>query len=684
MRLNKIFIDQNVTESLGINEINLNRLGSVVALIGKNGSGKSRILDLLENKFLQQISINQFYDGSIVEIPKAISNVLKPLKPFEKLLILQSQLQELNKIIKNNPNDKILLEKRSIINTDISKLQSKLNQSSTMKQFRKTTKDVSQTIIPHTLNYFTKINYQEIRNLQKIFEADSTPVFESLFENVPYNLKYNEFFTIYKSALNFLVKLPHKLVFDKDDCYGDPTKYEKRISHKRFLSLKKLLRNFLNKELTWEKKNAKITSSETGVSANYIGLWKLDGREFNYDEFSEGEKSLFAFALLFFLLDQNPNLKIKESIIVIDEPEIHLHPDSEIDLINGIREVIGKKGQLWIATHSINILSDLNYDEIFMVKDGIIKHPSQSTPGASLSELMSIEERILKLSDFLTSISDWTYVNFMTQCFSNPEALESARINDPQVELFKKSLNSSNKKMNMLLDFGAGRGRLYEQIKDDDYFVSHFNYSALEPENEYHKELINLGVRQILSDYKDLQVNTYDHVILCNVLHEIELSVWLETLNKIIDSLKEDGFLIIIEDRILPKGEKIGEIGYLMLDLPEIRRLFSLQVTTSAITINHNHDRIMFAIIPKKVMKKVTYSRMLSAMKSLERNTLKQIVKLKKANVESSKKIGIGRKLAFYSQLHINSILAQKQIISFINESRKLRSHNKRVVGLKE
>ena len=152
------------------------------------------------------------------------------------------------------------------------------------------------------------------------------------------------------------------------DCEGNEKKFSMRISNKRYMSLKSFVKDFLGKELTWERKTAKKNITNKGVENTQIGVWKLDGRDFNYKELSEGEKALLTYALLFFLLDQNPGLSIKESIIVIDEPELHLHPDAELDLIRGIRNVIGEKGQLWIATHSINILSDLNYDEIFMVK----------------------------------------------------------------------------------------------------------------------------------------------------------------------------------------------------------------------------------------------------------------------------------------------------------------------------
>ena len=46
MRIVKLILDKSITEEKGINEIDLSKkdLGPVVALVGKNGAGKSRIL----------------------------------------------------------------------------------------------------------------------------------------------------------------------------------------------------------------------------------------------------------------------------------------------------------------------------------------------------------------------------------------------------------------------------------------------------------------------------------------------------------------------------------------------------------------------------------------------------------------------------------------------------------------
>ena len=99
----------------------------------------------------------------------------------------------------------------------------------------------------------------------------------------------------------------------------------------------------------------------------------------------------------------------------------------------------------------------------------------------------------------------------------------------------------SSKETNMFLDFGAGKGRLFEQIKTDYNFLNNINYSALEPQTEFHPKLKDLGAKNIYTTYNELPKNTFDFILLCNVLHEIPVDDWEDNLNKIISALNSNG-----------------------------------------------------------------------------------------------------------------------------------------------
>jgi energy-coupling factor transporter ATP-binding protein EcfA2 len=450
------------------------------------------------------------------------------------------------------------------------------------------------------------------------------------------------------------------LAYEQYQAIANNTDFESSQSYKRFSSFKRIFEAFLKKKLTWDANNSQAKLDRKGSQVTFFGTWKVDSREFNYKELSEGERLLFAYALVIFLTDQNPDLDICDSILIIDEPELHLHPDSELDLIQGLRNIVGERGQIIFATHSINILSHLNYEEIYVVKNGKIYHPSQSTIKESLIELLSLEERVNKLSDFLSSISTWTFVNFMAECFSSPDVIESSDDNDPQIIAFKNAVISNGSRLNMMLDFGAGKGRLYEHLRNDYDFFQTIEYSALEPEEKLHPYLKNLGANNVYKSHSNLPKNSFDFILLCNVLHEIPILEWQTTLNSIINSLKEDGFLIIIEAKILTKGEKIGKEGFLLLDREEIQTLFNLETLPSEIKIQDKSHLITCSIISKKQLNPITKKDIKNALAELEKNSMKKLIELREISTkEDNNPIGLGRKNAFLSQLHINSKIAQ-------------------------
>jgi len=602
MRINKVKFDYSETSIVGLQEINLSRLNTVVALVGKNGSGKSRILNFIEAKISSIVTLNNIIKGNITNLPNNIRQALVKLEPYKELALKVIEFEELNLLRKASPTDSEISLKRNLLRIEISQIEQSFNPTNPNLNIRQNATNSQRQQLPihqqspsqniklifdeirpliselHS-NYIKRVNYAQIRQLQEVVTENNDEVnsFEQLVESVTEQLVYNELGSIYKSSLRFLRKLPHQLVSDWIDCLGNVEKFNKRKSYERFVALKEIFENIFGKTLEWEIKNVNRSVTDNGVESLQVGIWKINKREFNYSEFSEGEKTLFAYVLMFFLMSQNKSIRLKDSILIIDEPELHLHPDAEIDLINGIRNIIEDNGQLYIATHSLNILSHLNYEEVFMVKDGLIKHPSNTIQREALAELMKIEERVLKLTEFLNSISDWAYVQFMIECFTNPDVIDVAKENDPQIQSLKQIINANeDNKKSLLLDFGAGKGRLYEQANRDEKFRNVIEYSALEPNTELHIDLAVKGVSKIFSSYTELIERSFDFVVLCNVLHEIDINEWVPTLNRIIDTLKDDGNLIIIEAKSLRKGELIGSTGFLLLDDNELRVLFGL------------------------------------------------------------------------------------------------------------
>ena len=90
----------------------------------------------------------------------------------------------------------------------------------------------------------------------------------------------------------------------------------------------------------------------------------LSGDKFDINELSSGEKQLFLRTLATKML--NP----ENSIILIDEPELSLHPKWQQRIVDVYRK-IGKNNQIIIATHSPHILGSVKKENIMLLdKDG--------------------------------------------------------------------------------------------------------------------------------------------------------------------------------------------------------------------------------------------------------------------------------------------------------------------------
>lgn len=667
MKANRIFFEERSTQKAGLKPIKLERLGTVIALVGKNGSGKSRILNFIEDYFRKGLSNTTLTNGSFSGVPQTIIELVNKQNDFKKLLAKRKIHASLIQRRQQDPNNTELAKEYQLSRNEI-----KINETDlglvpqTVDSLNRKIQDI-QLLIDTDIsylsqNYIKRLKYSDVNLLQeKIEESDNDSIsFESLIESVTEQSVYDEFGVIYKSSLTFLKKLPNQLASDWIDCLGDQKKFEKRVSYLRYKSMKEIFETIFGKTFSWEIRNISKEITSNGIQSVQMGIWKINDREFDFNEFSPGEKSLFVYALLIFLMAQNKSIRLKESIIIIDEPELHLHADAEIDLINGIKDLISESGQLWIATHSINILSHLNYEDIFVVREGGVYHPSKTIQREALIELIKIEDKLLKLSEFLSSISEWSYVNFVIECFTNPEVIEVASQSDPQIKSMKDILGNSDKDYSLLLDFGAGKGRLFDQLNEDEKFSKTVVYSALEPNQDFHAILSNKGVSKIYSTYSELPESSFDFIILCNVLHEIELLEWKGILNKIIAALKPTGQIIILEAKTLNKGEFVGPIGYLMLDEEEIAALFKLPYIPDILSAKNSANSITCVRLPKSQLSSISNSDILSAMQLLENNSFKKIVGIREKHQQSETNSKIGRQLAFLSQLHINSKLAQK------------------------
>lgn len=97
---------------------------------------------------------------------------------------------------------------------------------------------------------------------------------------------------------------------------------------------------------------------------------RLGQRRFIAGELSAGERVLLTWAV--FLHRQAA--KLRDAVLFIDEPELHLHPARMARLLERLfqPDVLGERGQVWMATHSPSVLLAAQAGKVLLVEDGAI------------------------------------------------------------------------------------------------------------------------------------------------------------------------------------------------------------------------------------------------------------------------------------------------------------------------
>jgi len=161
------------------------------------------------------------------------------------------------------------------------------------------------------------------------------------------------------------------------------------------------------------------------------------GKEFDINGLSSGEKQLFLRGLSLKFLE------INNSIILIDEPEISLHPEWQQRIIK-VYENIGTNNQLIIATHSPHIVGDIKAEQLrILVKD---------KNGVSLFNNEKIDE---------------TYGHTIENILGTTMKLENVRNDDISARL-KKALDLLEKDLFETLEFNENFDYLRKYLGDFD------------------------------------------------------------------------------------------------------------------------------------------------------------------------------------------------------------------------
>jgi hypothetical protein len=157
--------------------------------------------------------------------------------------------------------------------------------------------------------------------------------------------------------------------------------------------------------------------------------------------------------------------------------------------------------------------------------------------------------------------------------------------------------------------------------------------------------------------------NSFDRILLCNVLHEISPKEWGGLFNKmsiINQNLADSGELLIIEDYLMPKGEYAHPFGFIVLDTDSLQALFASGVGNKEIKVKDDMNRrVRGHSVPRGLLKNVTKDTIDAALKLAQRNAKEEIEKLRNPNNDRNFKSG--REHGFWVQQYANTTLALDQ-----------------------
>lgn len=433
----------------------------------------------------------------------------------------------------------------------------------------------------------------------------------------------------------------------------------KSVAQSAIIDFNNYLKDLIGFEISFTNSNVYI--QDCSRSSDRRTLNEMKGL------FSPGENMIFILCFFLLLLER---LTDKKVIIIMDEPELHLHPKALIKIIKWVYER-DNVSELWLASHSLFLVPLFHFDEITLFSDGVICKRNSQMYKDIYSELIGLDD--IGLFEMIKSMENWEYYRFIVECFCAPQAVERTHIGDEQFLRFVESIDSFDKSPIRVLDFGAGKLRLWDclrQARQEGMNIRSLEYHAYEPycDTEYINQCKNQypDYPNVYTSINQIKNKEFDVVVMMNVLHEIDVAKWIQTFTQINKILSKNGYLVLVEVQTLKLGEQpFGNTGYILLGTEEVKTLFACDDPKDLYIEDGKKTNCW--IIQKRLLDRVTRDSVLASLELLEKNSLErlrsQFNAKKIKNLESKDNIELSaRKYAFWSQQYINALFAVDHI----------------------
>lgn len=596
MKITDVNLPDDLTTPMGLKPIAMHKIGGTVLLAGKNGAGKTRILNLVRNNASNIFDFRSKKASAEPQISKNKANIqawklnisMEP-QNVENVKRLQNAINSAEEAIRNY---EAIQSQADPVITDISDMPV-----------------VVVDFVPKTIDLQDWANANKQEWMNRAIKA----------KNIGVQQLHSSCLPLIQQVMERWVNTSHPNL--------DFSEQEKKAALDDYCRLQEIVEKFLRTKIGWDKD----------------GYSTLFGMPIAKAQLSAGQSVILQLCIAIFAQGGT----LSNHVIFMDEPENHLHPSAVIDLLDAIKEQ-NPNGQIWIATHSIPLLSHFDESSIWYVDEGSVSYAGRK-PELVLNGLLGNEERIHKLRDFAGLPAELARNRFAFECLQPPTVVLSDS-RDPQIKQLHQQLKIiwEDKVAINFLDFGAGKGRLISYLNEyEGVSSSSLNYYAFDSSPQYRdicirniSTIYDEGESRYHSSIESLRTKLDDHffdvVVLSNVLHEIEHRKWCSVFQSIMSLLRDDGYLLIIEDCRLPVGELPHQNGFLVLNTLHLKKLFGIPSDETRFIAHdarfdsvEDRGRLMAHLIPKKYLNQATIETIKSAVIEVKSTALTEIATIR-------------------------------------------------------
>lgn len=622
----------------GLKNIKLQKLGQVVLMTGQNGAGKSRILYRISRQAENTISKKEI-DGIKLRIHNEINGIETDRRTVNRFNQQINQSEDEMAIKTNRAKIQTFKNQIERRNRDIENFNKQLRESPFLTTTNPEDRPSIISFVPKTLEL-----------------TDPSELSTNNIKSNSDNIDRLGIETISIGALSRIQRTQNTW-FNCTHQHSNASDDQKRNAIDEYDRLRDLLSLFLGTDLE------RTDDGEATLFGFPIGKAQL----------SDGQKVLLQLSLAIYAQEA----RLRNVILFMDEPENHLHPKAVIEVLDKVVKCI-PNGQIWIATHSLPILAHFDPSCIWFVENGKVDFAGK-IPEKVLNRLLGGEEEQSKLKDFIGLPAQFATSRFAFECLLPPGVVMTAPEDDQSIQI-KKTLSGLSANENIrVLDYGAGKGRIISNLADLDpeqnqEFLTKLDYIACD-EYDSDKQECEKSIQRAYETAEKRYFNhvddllghydrqSFDVVIMCNVLHEIEPNKWTSLFNpdgKISQFLKPNGYLLLVEDHQLPTGEKAYQKGFLVLNTASIKELFCITEEDKNFTFQdaRGDGRLMAHLIPSSCLTRITAASRIAALKSIRKSAEEKITTLRQGDISYKN----GRIHGFWVQQFANAQLSLSEL----------------------